>query len=123
MTATGPRPVRSFCRLCNAMCGIVVHVDGDRVVRVTGDADHPVSEGYTCPKGRSLPAVHHDPARLADPHWERTLDELAGRLEALIARHGAGSIGAYRATHWAFDATGRMVAERFTGQSPWAGDG
>jgi anaerobic selenocysteine-containing dehydrogenase len=102
------------------MCGIVVHVDGDRVVRVTGDPDHPVSEGYTCPKGRSLPAVHHDPARLADPHWERTLDELADRLEALIALHGAGAIGGYRATHWAFDATGRMVAERFFRALPTA---
>ncbi|HET9770232.1 MAG TPA: molybdopterin-dependent oxidoreductase, partial [Acidimicrobiia bacterium] len=113
MTASEGRPVRSFCRLCNAMCGIVVHVDGDRVVRVAGDPDHPVSEGYTCPKGRALPAVHHDPARLADPHWERTLDDLATRLEGLIDEHGPGAVGAYRATHWAFDATGRMVAERF----------
>jgi anaerobic selenocysteine-containing dehydrogenase len=95
------------------MCGIVVHVDGDRVVRVTGDPDHPVSEGYTCPKGRALPAVHHDPARLSDPAWESTLDDLASRLQTLLATHGPGAIGAYRATHWAFDATGRLVAERF----------
>lgn len=95
------------------MCGIVVHVDGDRVVRVSGDPDHPVSEGYTCPKGRALPEVHHDPARLQDPLWEQTLDELASRLGEVIDRHGPGAIGAYRATHWAFDATGRAVAERF----------
>ncbi len=113
MTAPGGRPVRSVCRLCNARCGIVVHVDGDRVVRVTGDPDHPVSEGYTCPKGRALPAVHHDPARLSDPAWESTLDDLASRLQTLLATHGPGAIGAYRATHWAFDATGRLVAERF----------
>lgn len=113
VTGTGPRLVHSFCRMCNAMCGIVVHVDGDRVVRVTGDPDHPVSEGYTCPKGRALPAVHHDPARLSDPRWEETLDGLALRLEGLIAEHGPGAVGAYRATHWAFDATGRTVAERF----------
>ena len=47
----------SFCRICNAMCGILVTVEGDRVVRVRGDAEHPLSEGYTCPKGRALPAV------------------------------------------------------------------
>ncbi|HLF41265.1 MAG TPA: hypothetical protein VI854_07305, partial [Acidimicrobiia bacterium] len=51
------RQVRTFCRMCNAMCGIVVHVDGDRVTKVGGDPDHPVSEGYTCPKGRALPEV------------------------------------------------------------------
>ncbi len=105
--------VHSFCRMCQAMCGIVVHVDGDRVVRVTGDPDHPVSEGYTCPKGRSLPDVHHDPARLDDPLWDETLDGLAARLAEIIDRHGPGSVGAYRATHHAFDTTGRAVADRF----------
>jgi anaerobic selenocysteine-containing dehydrogenase len=99
--------------MCQAMCGIVVHVDGERVVRVSGDADHPVSEGYTCPKGRSLPEVHHDPARLADPLWEQTLDGLAARLGEVIDRHGPRAVGAYRATHYAFDTTGRAVADRF----------
>lgn len=109
----GRRSVRSFCRLCQAMCGIVVDLDGDQVVRVSGDPDHSVSEGYTCPKGRALPAVHHDPARLADPAWEETVDGLAARLGGIVERHGPGVIGAYRATHWAFDAAGRAVADRF----------
>ncbi|MCA1845664.1 MAG: molybdopterin-dependent oxidoreductase, partial [Actinobacteria bacterium] len=107
------KPVHSFCRMCQALCGIVVHVDDDRVVRVTGDPDHPVSEGYTCPKGRALPDVHHDPARLDDPSWEATLDGLAARLAEVIDRHGPAAIGAYRATHYAFDAAGRAVADRF----------
>ena len=107
------RSVHSFCRMCQAMCGIVVHVDGDRVVRVTGDPGHPVSEGYTCPKGRSLPDVHHDAARIEDPLWEETLDGLAARLAEVIDRHGPGCVGAYRATHYAFDAAGRAVADRF----------
>ena len=34
-------------------------VDGDRVLRVRGDAGHPVSRGYACAKGRGLPAWHH----------------------------------------------------------------
>src|SRR2546423_13976966 len=99
--------------MCQAMCGIVVHLDGERVVRVSGDPDHPVSEGYTCPKGRALPEVHHDPARIADPSWEHTLDDLAGTLARIIDRHGPAAIGAYRATHYAFDAAGRAVADRF----------
>jgi anaerobic selenocysteine-containing dehydrogenase len=107
------KQIRSFCRMCQAMCGIVVQVEGDRVVRVSGDSDHPVSEGYTCPKGRSLPELHHDSARLSDPLWEQTLDGLAARLTEVIDRHGPGAIGAYRATHYAFDATGRAVADRF----------
>lgn len=107
------KQAHSFCRMCQAMCGIVVHVDGDRVVRVTGDPGHPVSEGYTCPKGRALPELHHDPARLDDPLWEHTLDGLASRLADIIDQHGPGAVGAYRATHHAFDAAGRTVADRF----------
>jgi anaerobic selenocysteine-containing dehydrogenase len=45
--------------------------------------------------------------------FDAALDELAGRLTGIAARHGPGAIGAYRATHWAFDCTGRMLAERF----------
>jgi anaerobic selenocysteine-containing dehydrogenase len=51
--------VRSFCRICTAVCGIVVEVSGDQVVRVRGDQDHPFSHGYTCGKGRALPHLHH----------------------------------------------------------------
>ena len=59
MADTGVRTVRSFCRVCQSVCGILVDVHddpaGERVLRVRGDRDHPVSAGYTCPKGRALP--------------------------------------------------------------------
>ncbi|MBV8965422.1 MAG: hypothetical protein JO191_04515 [Mycobacteriaceae bacterium] len=61
------RTVRSFCRVCTAVCGILVELDGDTVVRVRGDRDHPFSQGYTCPKGRALPQLHHHPQRLDRP--------------------------------------------------------
>ena len=31
---------------------------------VHGDREAPLFEGYTCPKGRALPAVHANPGRL-----------------------------------------------------------
>ena len=54
MTVPEMHPVRSFCRIFTAICGIVVDVAGDDVVRVRGDKDHPLSKGYICPKGRAL---------------------------------------------------------------------
>jgi Molybdopterin oxidoreductase Fe4S4 domain len=54
------RTLRSFCRICTAVCGILVDVSGDQVVRVRGDQDHPLSHGYTCAKGRALPQMHLD---------------------------------------------------------------
>lgn len=59
--------LRTCCRCCPAGCGIVVTVEGRRVTGVRGDRDHPISRGYTCAKGRALPAFHHRPDRLDHP--------------------------------------------------------
>lgn len=119
---------RSFCRFCEAACGILVDVasdeTGERVVRVRGDATNPLSHGYTCPKGRNLPAWHHHPDRLDHPQlrdhdgnlsavsWAEALDDLAARLDSLIEEHGPDAVGVLLATGSAFDANGRRTAER-----------
>lgn len=92
----------SVCRLCGAYCGIRIEVRGDQVTRVRGDQDHPDSRGYTCTKGRALPALHHDPDRLDHPlldgvpvEWDRCIDDLADRLGEVRAAHGNASVAAY----------------------------
>ena len=68
--------VRSFCRVCTSVCGILVDVEGDEVIRGRGDQDHPFSHGYTCPKGRALPQLHHHSDRL-----ERSQMRVGSRLQ------------------------------------------
>jgi anaerobic selenocysteine-containing dehydrogenase len=111
---------RSFCRICNAMCGIIVTVDGERIVRVRGDADHPLSLGYTCPKGRSLPGFHHDPRRLDHPligrrrvGWDELLDDVSSRVRSTVDAAGPDGVAMYLASGSAFDTAGRRAAERF----------
>ena len=125
---------RSFCRVCNAMCGIVVTVEAGAggpagpsvVTRVRGDEDHPLSHGYTCQKGRALGALHHDPRRLDHPlvgrgadrrrvGWDEALDDLASAVDALVAEVGPDAVAMYLASGSAFDAAGRRAAERFLG--------
>ena len=114
---------RSFCRFCEAACAITVDVDGDRVLRVRGDEENPLSRGYTCTKGRSLPDWHHHPDRLDVPEvrgeggferrpWTEVLDDLSARLRSLVAEHGPDSVGVMLATGSSFDANGRRTAER-----------
>ena len=78
---------RSYCRICTCQCGILVDVAGEEVIRVRGDRDHPLSQGYTCAKGRALPAMHHHPRRIVRPltrtggalrpaSWDGCLDDL-----------------------------------------------
>ena len=112
--------VTSYCRICAAACGIIVSVDGDQVVSVRGDPDHAVSRGYTCPKGRALPAWHHGRNRLDAPRvrghdatWAATLDDLAGIIRGATAANGADAVGAYLGTGLAYDINGWMTAERF----------
>lgn len=123
--STGARPVEehlSFCRICAAACGIVVTTQGDRVLEVRGDPGHPVSRGYTCPKGRAIPAFHHRPDRLDAPRlrgaeapWDVVLDDLAAGIAAARDDHGPDAVGAYLATGLAYDLNGWMTAERFLG--------
>jgi anaerobic selenocysteine-containing dehydrogenase len=100
------REVTSYCRFCVASCGIKVSVDGDDVVRVRGDRDHPTSHGYTCPKGRSLPSFHVDRRRLDEPalgrsgnrrpvSWEQLTTDLADRIERILAESGPDSVGVF----------------------------
>jgi anaerobic selenocysteine-containing dehydrogenase len=125
-----PASVRSFCRICTSQCGILVDLDGDQVQRVRGDRDHPMSQGYTCAKGRALPAMHHHPRRIVRPllrqdappgagdagtlapvSWERCLDDLAARLRAILDRHGPASVGIFFGSGLGMDASGYRMAE------------
>lgn len=121
--ATTARTVSSFCRFCAALCGILVTVEGDQVTEVRGDPDHPLSRGYTCPKGRALGAWHHHPRRLDRPTlgrgddrvattWDATLGDLAARIRTLSADHGPDAVGVYMATATSFDAAGGRMAFR-----------
>ena len=116
------RVLKSFCRICTAVCGIVVEVEGDQVVKVRGDADHPLSHGYTCAKGRALPQVHHHPDRLERPQlrrhgelvpvsWDEALDDLGVRLRAIVDEHGAQAIGVYFGSGLGMDAAGYRMME------------
>lgn len=126
MADTGVRTVRSFCRVCQSVCGILVDVEddpaGQQVLRVRGDRDHPVSAGYTCPKGRALPQLHHHPDRLEHPRlrvdgtlrdvgWEACLDDLAARLKAVIDSDGPQAVGIFFGSGIGMDAAGYRMAE------------
>ena len=117
------RTERSFCRICTAVCGILVDVEGDEVVRVRGDKEHPFSHGYTCPKGRALPQMHHHPERLERPQiriddrlqpttWDACLDDLGSRLRAIVDRHGPEAIGVFFGSGVGMDAAGYRMAEK-----------
>jgi anaerobic selenocysteine-containing dehydrogenase len=120
---SSPVEVRSFCRFCQALCGIVVTVDDDRITRVRGDDEHPISQGYVCPKGRALGAWHHHPDRLDHPligrgdqersSWDESLDDLAGELRRIVDESGPDAVGIFFGTGSSFDSAGGRGAFAF----------
>jgi len=113
---------KSFCRFCHASCAIEVDVAEGRVVKVRGDRDNPMFRGYTCIKGRELPAQHNHPDRLRSSlrrkgdsfeeiSSELALDEIAAKLRAIIDEHGPRAVALYGGTGAFQCATGLNVAK------------
>ncbi|WP_198541147.1 molybdopterin-containing oxidoreductase family protein [Parafrankia soli] len=122
MSAHDVRTVRSFCRVCTSTCGILVDVSGQEVIRVRGNRDHPLSQGYTCSKGRALPQMHHHPERIERPlmkvdgtlrptTWEACLDDIGTRVRGILDRYGPEAVGVFFGSGLGMDAAGYRVAQ------------
>src|SRR4029079_3248830 len=71
----------AICRICSAHCGVIATVTDGRLTKVTGDPGNPMFKGYTCAKGRALPAIHNNPERLLSSQ-KRGADGTFARIEA-----------------------------------------
>lgn len=102
---------RSLCRICTAQCPILVGVDAKgRPVSARGDKSNPSSEGFFCSKGKHYPEMHtfeqrfrHSQRRNANGQLEaisaeQAMDEVAEKLQAIIAKHGRRSVAIYSGT-------------------------
>jgi anaerobic selenocysteine-containing dehydrogenase len=98
------RIVRSACRGCHGVCQVLVYLEGNRVVKVTGDPDSPTSRGYLCPKGKAAPELLYHPDRLTYPlrraggrgenkwkrvSWDEALSEMVDKFTQIKRESGA----------------------------------
>ena len=98
------RVVRSSCRGCHGVCQVLVHMDGERIVRVSGDPESPTSRGFICPKGAASPEMLYHPDRLRYPlkragkrgenrwervSWEEAIAEMVERFDRVRTESGS----------------------------------
>jgi len=94
------------CTLCEAMCGITVTTQEDKVVSIKGDKDDPFSRGYVCPKASALAELHEDPDRLREPmikeqgawrtaSWKEALDKAADLMHGVQQQYGNDALSLY----------------------------
>jgi formate dehydrogenase alpha subunit len=112
------REVKTLCPFCGVGCSIYAGVRGNKIVRVRGDRDNPVSMGGLCVKGRfGYDFVNH-PDRLTTPlirkegvprsaglaqnvsvedifspaDWDEALSVAAAGLEEILDAEGADAL-------------------------------
>lgn len=96
--------VPSACGMCYLHCPIVVHRDGDTVLKIEGNPTSPGTQGRICPKGNAGIMRLYDPNRLKVPMkrtnprkgpdedpgwvevgWDEVMTTLVDRLKAIRA--------------------------------------
>jgi anaerobic selenocysteine-containing dehydrogenase len=103
--------VRGACpHDCPDTCAMITTVEDGRAVRIEGDPDHPVTQGFLCAKvNRYLERTYHAdrlkyPLRRVGPKgagkfervsWDEALADIATRLRGVIEAHGAQAILPY----------------------------
>lgn len=119
---------RTFCRVCEPACGLVATVDDGRLVALTADRAHPVSQGFVCNKGLYGADLHNDPDRLKVPlkrvapgrfepvGWDEALADIAQRLRGTLDDHGAGAVASYTGNPAAFNSLFGQAFGGFLGQ-------
>ena len=92
-------------RDCPDACGLIVTVEDGQVVRLDGDPDHPVTQGFICGRTRRFPERQNSTERLTKPllrrqksgefetiDWESALDIAAEKLLQFRDESGGASI-------------------------------
>jgi anaerobic selenocysteine-containing dehydrogenase len=104
----------TFCRICEAHCGLIATVEDGKVTRLRPDRDHPLSSGYACPKGIAMLDIQNDPDRVLTPlhrrpdgtfepvTWREAIADIGARLRASLEAHGPESVGWYMGNPGAF---------------------
>lgn len=104
----GAEERKTFCRICESYCGLVATVQDDVVIKLRPDPDHPLTQGYSCPKGIAMLDVQNDPDRITTPlrrradgsgfdpvTWEAAIADIGARLRRVLDVHGPEGLGWY----------------------------
>lgn len=94
---------KTACVLCGNGCGLEVQIENNRIIKVRGDKESPISEGYVCRKGLNVAYHQHNKDRVLYPlkkvgggferiSWDRAIGEIAEKLKDILGKHGPRSL-------------------------------
>ncbi len=114
----------TFCRICEALCGLEVDVRGGQVAAIRPDGAHVVTGGFACLKGLNQHHMYASPDRLQYPlerrgdrfvrvSWEEALDGIGKKLRSIVGRTSPDSVAMYVGTAAGFGALHPIFAQGF----------
>lgn len=116
----------TFCRLCEAFCGLVAEVEDGRVKSIKPDKANPHSQGHVCVKGMAVADLAYDPERILTPmkrvggpgeftpvSWEEALTDIAGRLGEILEKEGGDAFALYHGNPPGFSTDFVMATDPF----------
>jgi len=95
---------------CPDTCSLLLHKENGKIVKVTGNPDHPITQGAICNKVRNMAHRVYHPERVLYPlrrtgpkgaglferiSWDEAIREITDRYKALIESDGPESILPY----------------------------
>ncbi|OIK16653.1 oxidoreductase [Bacillus sp. MUM 116] len=103
--------VPSVCSLdCPDQCGLLVHKQDGKIVKIEGDPEHPITKGNICNKVRNMAERLYDSKRVQTPlkrvgqkgegkfapiSWEEAIATITNQWKTLIKEEGPESILPY----------------------------
>jgi formate dehydrogenase len=118
---------RTFCRICEAACGLLATPGhAGQPPRLVPDRHHPVSRGFICQKGLRFGETAFHPDRLRHPmlrgpdrvlrraSWPEAIARAGRGLARVIERHGPHAVAVYYGNPTAFHALGTVTLQAFT---------
>jgi len=125
------REQKTFCRICEAQCGLVIKLEADangaeQIVDIKPNRDHVVSEGYACIKGLKMADFARSPDRLTEPlkkvdgkfipiSWEQAYREIGAKLKEIHKRDGGDAIAFHAGNPISFNLWPAMMMHGFMG--------
>ncbi len=113
MVSMTVRKARVTCPLdCPDACSLIATIDDaqNALLKIEGDPQHPITQGFACVKTYRYPERQHHPLRPLYPlkrvgrkgegrfervSWEAALDDIAAQLKDTLSRYGAEAVLPY----------------------------
>lgn len=109
---------KSNCGMCEKLCGVLVHVNGDKIEKIEANREHPLSRGHICQRNRMAMKWLQHPEQLLYPlkrvgergegkwqrvTWDDALGEIGEKLKEIRERHGAEALAEIDGTERGFE--------------------